>query len=78
MRGYRTIIAIDPDILKDNQAVYFEFTKSDNSVNWVLNGKEIGKANGIQFWNPKLGKYKLLLKNQKIPIRLSLFQYSAL
>ena len=60
-----TIIAIDPDIPQANQAVYFESSKSDSNVYWVLNNKNLGEVKGMYLWNPKSGKYKLSLRNKQ-------------
>jgi penicillin-binding protein 1C len=64
----KTIIAIDPDIPDKNQGVFFESTKSEDGVYWVLNGKKLAPTKGMVLWNPKTGKYKLSLvdKNKKI------------
>jgi penicillin-binding protein 1C len=60
-----TIIAVDPDIPENNQAIYFESSKTDKSVYWVLNGKKLEKVKGMYLWHPKTGKYKLSIKNKK-------------
>ncbi len=61
----RTIIAVDPDIPQNNQAVYFESTRLDRSAYWVLNGKILGEVKKIHLWNPKSGKYKLSIRNKE-------------
>ena len=60
-----TIIAVDPDIPENNQAIFFESSKTDKSVYWVLNGKKLEEVKGIYLWHPKTGKYKLSIKNKK-------------
>lgn len=60
-----TIIAVDPDIPANNQAIYFESSKTDKSVYWVLNGKKLEEVKGMYLWHPKTGKYKLSIKNKK-------------
>ena len=60
-----TIIAVDPDIPENNQAIYFESSKTDKSVYWVLNGKKLEEVKGMYLWHPKTGKYKLSIKNKK-------------
>ena len=60
-----TIISVDPDIPKENQAVYFESSKSDKDVYWLLNGEILDRATGIFLWYPVYGKYKLSLVDSK-------------
>lgn len=56
-----TIIALDPDIPEGQQAVLFESQNEDNTVKWVLNGKNMGGAGSTIVWFPDNGRHTLSL-----------------
>ena len=59
-----TIIALDPDIPKDRQMLFFEAQNSDVDLRWVLNNQTVGTSTRVS-WKPKKGKYILSLVDKK-------------
>jgi penicillin-binding protein 1C len=55
------IIALDPDIPKDNNMVFFEAEKGGEEFAWKLNGKVIGTSRSPVSWRPEAGRYRLSL-----------------
>jgi penicillin-binding protein 1C len=55
-----TIIALDPDIPPRHQRLHF--TAQGDAVQWLLNGKPLGKASSLQ-WLPMPGRHTLQLVN---------------
>ena len=55
------IIALDPDIPKDRQRVFFEANSVSGSYSWMLNNKLLGKSSDIISWSPAAGEYTLSL-----------------
>ena len=56
-----TVVALDPDIPKEQQRLFFESDPRDNRIRWVLNGEDIGSAGSVLLWNPIKGKHTLSL-----------------
>jgi penicillin-binding protein 1C len=66
--GYRivypapdTIFALDPDIPKEDQKVFFEAQPKEDLLQWVLDGQSIGSAGALLLWTPVRGKHALAL-----------------
>jgi penicillin-binding protein 1C len=59
-----TIIALDPDIPDDRQAVFFETGEDMSGLRWVLNGRNVGGGT-LMMWHPSAGKYTLTLSNSE-------------
>lgn len=59
-----TIIALDPNIPKDRQMLFFEAQNSDIDLRWVLNNQTVGTSTRVS-WKPKKGKYILSLVDNK-------------
>jgi len=55
------IIALDPDIPKDRQRVFFEANSVSGPYSWMLNNKLLGKSSDIISWSPSAGEYTLSL-----------------
>ena len=55
-----TVIAVDPDIPKGLQKVFFEASSADPALNIVLDETIIGPAPAVS-WTPVLGKHRLSL-----------------
>ncbi|KAF0181051.1 MAG: penicillin-binding protein 1C [Nitrospirae bacterium] len=58
-----TIIALDPDIPSDNQALFFRSSGSGD-FHWHLNNLQIAGAEQRVLWKPEEGKYLLAVKNK--------------
>ena len=55
------IIALDPDIPKENSRVLFEAETGGSEFAWRLNNMQIGASRGPISWAPEAGKYTLSL-----------------
>lgn len=55
-----TVIALDPDIPKGLQKVFFEASSADPALNIVLDETIIGRAPAVS-WTPFPGKHRLSL-----------------
>lgn len=60
-----TVIALDPDIPEEQQGLFFESQPGAHQLRWVLNGEEMGYAESILLWSPRLGRHTLSLVNQQ-------------
>jgi penicillin-binding protein 1C len=58
------IIAIDPDIPPENQAVLFKASGVAPGHRWVLDGVVIGGAESPRKWAPAPGRHTLVLQSQ--------------
>ena len=58
------IIALDPDIPYENQAVFFTAQATAEGVEFVLDGKTLGSAANSLKWRPTPGAHKLALLGQ--------------
>ena len=58
------IIALDPDIPYENQAVFFTARASLENAEFVLDGKRLGPAANSFKWRPTPGPHKLALAGQ--------------
>jgi penicillin-binding protein 1C len=59
------IIAIDPDIPRELQLVFFEALAGPASLRWRLNGTTIGRASDVVSWKPDAGSYHLSLVDDR-------------
>jgi len=59
-----TVIALDPDIPVGQQRLFFDAHYSDHRVRWQLNGEEIGPADSVRLWIPRLGTFTLSLLDE--------------
>lgn len=57
------IIALDPDIPPDDQKVFFEAEPAASSLDWLLDGEDIGDAGALKPWTPLSGKHVLILRS---------------
>jgi len=55
------VIALDPDIPYENQAVLFTAQPAQADAVFVLDGKHLGKAGAGHLWRPRPGPHKLVL-----------------
>ena len=60
-----TVIALDPDIPKELQKVFFISQTGDGGIRWRLNGRPIAMAGKAIPWNPSTGKYHLAIVDQE-------------
>jgi penicillin-binding protein 1C len=60
-----TVIALDPDIPKELQKVFFISQTGDGDIRWRLNGRPIAMAGKAIPWNPSTGKYHLAIVDQE-------------
>ncbi len=56
-----TVLALDPDIPRDLQKIFFILQTPQKAVHWVLNGAEFPSQGKATPWTPKAGKYHLAL-----------------
>jgi len=56
-----TIVALDPDMPRDDQKMFFEARPQGASLEWVLDGQNLGSAAGLIPWQPRKGKHVLQL-----------------
>ncbi len=58
------IIAIDPDIPRDDQRVAFTVGPGTNrSARWMLDGRDLGPAQSAALWPPRRGTHRLVLRD---------------
>jgi penicillin-binding protein 1C len=60
-----TVIALDPDIPKELQKVFFISQTGDGNIRWKLNGTPIAMNGKAIPWNPSTGKYHLAIVDQE-------------
>jgi len=58
-----TVVALDPDIPEEEQRLFFASEPRDRSHHFELNGENLGSAGSLLLWQPKQGKYRLLLRD---------------
>ncbi len=58
------VIAVDPDIPRDQQRLFFEARPADALLKWNLDGQVLGAAGSIFLWSPVNGKHILSLADQ--------------
>ncbi len=56
-----TVIALDPDIPRELQKVFFIRQTDGGDLRWVLNGHTMSKVGSISPWTPRAGTYALTL-----------------
>jgi penicillin-binding protein 1C len=63
-----TVIAIDPDIPREFQKVFFVSQVHEDRFQWVLNGSALGGTGKTIPWIPREGKYHLAIadKDEKV------------
>ena len=59
-----TVIALDPDIPRELQKIFFVAQTSENDFRWVLNGKPMKEAGKTTPWTPEAGKYTLAIADE--------------
>lgn len=57
-------IALDPDIPKTNQKVFFNISNPGNGHRILLNKMDLGPAKAYMLWHPQKGKFQLELKDR--------------
>ena len=60
-----TIVALDPDIPFDRQRVVFSAASAHAGLQWVLDGKPLGRANANASWFPLPGRHVLRIVDAK-------------
>ncbi len=63
-----SFIALDPDIPKNFQKIYFKSKTFSSENSWKLNGTSLGSASSFYLWEPQIGSQTLELvdKNEKV------------
>jgi len=59
-----TIIALDPDMPSEDQKLFFEASRNVETLQWKLDGREIGNASELFLWTPMPGKHSLSLVDE--------------
>jgi penicillin-binding protein 1C len=59
------LFALDPEIPKDQQRIFFETTTPDRDLSWRLDGKNVGSAEKTFLWDPEPGRHVLALVGKK-------------
>jgi len=59
------VIALDPDIPRDLQKVFFVLQTPQKGVTWVLNGRALPSAGKAIPWSPQSGRYHLALQDEE-------------
>jgi penicillin-binding protein 1C len=59
-----TVIALDPDIPRELQKIFFVAQTSENDFRWVLNGEPMEGVGKTIPWTPAPGKYTLAIADQ--------------
>jgi penicillin-binding protein 1C len=57
-----TLIALDPDIPRDNQRVFIQIAAPKPDQNVYLNDRRIGRAQNLIPWDPQSGRFHLELR----------------
>jgi penicillin-binding protein 1C len=58
------IVALDPDIPHDRQALFFESAPETTGLRWALDGKDLGPARSSASWLPRPGRHRLELRDR--------------
>ncbi|MCX5918232.1 MAG: penicillin-binding protein 1C [Deltaproteobacteria bacterium] len=58
-----TVIALDPDIPRELQKMFFVLQTPQQGVHWVLNDRSWPSSGKATSWSPQAGKYHLALKD---------------
>ena len=59
-----TVIALDPDIPRELQKIFFVAQTNENDFRWVLNGEPMEGAGKTTPWTPETGKYTLAIADE--------------
>ena len=58
-----TVIALDPDIPRELQKMFFVLQTPQKGLHWVLNDRSWPSSGKATSWSPQAGKYHLVLKD---------------
>ena len=58
-----TVVALDPDIPRGLQKMFFVLQTPQKGIHWVLNGRSWPSSGKATSWSPQAGKYHLALKD---------------
>ena len=61
----QSLIAMDPDIPRDNHRLFIQVVAPKPDQNLYINGRRIGRAKAYQSWEPRTGKFTLELRDSK-------------
>jgi penicillin-binding protein 1C len=59
------VIALDPDIPRELQKMFFVLQTPQKGVHWVLNDQVLPSAGKATPWSPEAGKFHLLLREEE-------------
>jgi penicillin-binding protein 1C len=60
-----SIFALDPDIPRDLQMIFFTLQTPQQRVTWVLNGQPLPPLGKATPWRPEAGKFHLALRDEE-------------
>jgi penicillin-binding protein 1C len=60
-----SIFALDPDIPRDLQKIFFTLQTPQQRVTWVLNGQPLPSLGKTTPWSPEAGKFHLALRDEE-------------
>ena len=60
-----SIFALDPDIPRDLQKIFFTLQTPQQRVTWVLNGQPLPSLGKATPWCPEAGKFHLVLRDEE-------------
>ncbi len=63
-----TVFAVDPDIPRDRQRIFFESIPAPADATWELDGKTLGGADRSYPWAPQEGRHELTLRLKSGPV----------
>jgi penicillin-binding protein 1C len=55
------VVALDPDIPRDRQKLFFEASPREAGLVWRLDGEALDARGGIVLWSPRAGRHRLQL-----------------
>jgi penicillin-binding protein 1C len=58
-----TVIALDPDIPRDEQKLFLEAQPASSSLSWILDTTALGDAGSLRLWSPIRGRHQLMLQD---------------
>jgi len=69
-----TVIALDPDIPADRQAVFFEVAGEESHIKLLLDGQPYSEGQRLSKWQPESGMHILSLSNNGVESEKIIFQ----
>jgi penicillin-binding protein 1C len=57
------VFALDPDLPRERQRIFFSVQGPCDGLRWLLNGRDLGLARAPTHWEPAAGRYVLALRD---------------